>query len=585
MRRHRPLPDFCGQEDDAMRGKLVLAGILAALCLSVPALAAEGEALPAEPELTEAQGRAELFQEGSFTGDYTRPGEIRLMDAVDDTLYSRISEEIEGADLNQSEIRISISDLRLNYNSQADRDKIMSAFERAVNDHPQYFYVENKVAIAQSNPIQYIVIYINDDYTRENVTAFNDKVEEIVAMADGMGDLEAALFFHDYLATAIAYSTPIPPSPDPCYNVYGALMEGDAVCQGYALAYKLLLNEVGIQCTTVTSDDLNHMWNAVRFTGDDHWYYVDVTWGDPAPDKLGRSTHDNFLLSENSFRGTGHDADDWSFNPENDTSEKYESGYAFNGVDTALYRDENGGYYYIRNITHDGVSGGKPVVYLDGSSIYHRDSLEDASSEKVIFEIGKSNAGVSSAVWIDNTVYYVEQLRENATCVDLTTGRSIIAWEGEGKGNGICYNESENVIEVWSDIDMNTGVRTEVASFDLVVPPEYPTDWVTAAESVTATTLIGTDWKETDTLQIGLVLTGDASDNPLLAAAFYNEDGRMVAIRIVEEAAVEPVTENLIVVELSCGDLPAYTAAELFLLDRDEGTLTPLAASRNIGNQ
>lgn len=65
------------------------------------------------------------------------------------------------------------------------------------------------------------------------------------------------------------------------YTVKGALVNGSAACQGYALAFKALAEACGIPCRTVTGrfNNGDHMWNAVKL--EDDWYHVDVTLEDP----------------------------------------------------------------------------------------------------------------------------------------------------------------------------------------------------------------------------------------------------------------------------------------------------------------
>ena len=61
------------------------------------------------------------------------------------------------------------------------------------------------------------------------------------------------------------------------------------VCDGYARAYKLLMNAAGISCERVRGykkekDDYNHAWNIIRLNdkdddvNNDKYYYIDVTW-------------------------------------------------------------------------------------------------------------------------------------------------------------------------------------------------------------------------------------------------------------------------------------------------------------------
>ena len=62
------------------------------------------------------------------------------------------------------------------------------------------------------------------------------------------------------------------------YTAYAALVNGNAVCQGYAnLLYRMLL-EVGIDCRIITgiSNGEAHAWNIVKL--DNTYYYLDSTW-------------------------------------------------------------------------------------------------------------------------------------------------------------------------------------------------------------------------------------------------------------------------------------------------------------------
>ena len=89
----------------------------------------------------------------------------------------------------------------------------------------------------------------------------------------------------------------------------GALIKNKVVCEGYAKAFKYLLDSLKIECILVSGTAINssgesesHMWNYVKL--DDKWYAVDVTWDDPIiiggrnPNNL---RHDYFLKGSNTF--------------------------------------------------------------------------------------------------------------------------------------------------------------------------------------------------------------------------------------------------------------------------------------------
>lgn len=86
---------------------------------------------------------------------------------------------------------------------------------------------------------------------------------------------------HDYLVRNCVYDrSAADEAISPSRTAYGALANGKAVCQGYSLAYKLLLRRAGVPAVYVGSDSMRHAWNMVQMENNG-WYHVDVTWDDP----------------------------------------------------------------------------------------------------------------------------------------------------------------------------------------------------------------------------------------------------------------------------------------------------------------
>ncbi len=84
---------------------------------------------------------------------------------------------------------------------------------------------------------------------------------------------------NEYLCDTVVYPSE-KPYPPLTHTPYGAF-NGDAVCEGYATAAKLMLNELGIPCDIqngVCTDGGGHAWNLVKLKG--QWYQMDVTWND-----------------------------------------------------------------------------------------------------------------------------------------------------------------------------------------------------------------------------------------------------------------------------------------------------------------
>lgn len=93
------------------------------------------------------------------------------------------------------------------------------------------------------------------------------------------------------------------------YNIYGALLQRNCVCEGYAETFKYIMEALNIPCilvigTAENSDgnNENHEWNYVKINN--NWYAMDVTWNDPIIIGGGKTTNDikrKYLLKGNSI--------------------------------------------------------------------------------------------------------------------------------------------------------------------------------------------------------------------------------------------------------------------------------------------
>lgn len=218
-------------------------------------------------------------------------------------------------------------DLR-EFNIPYDQAAINQLFLDVINDHPDIFSVAKRTlfTISGSKVVSFNPEYIlSQEQVQQIKPLFDERVEAIYQQLtkDDPDDLAYALRLYDLLVYHIAYtydyqfSTPegFPEGVGKLvYTSAGALVYGQAVCEGYSRAYKLFMDKRGIPCHILTSTAINHAWNAVQLDG--KWYHVDVTWGDPKcnghydfsqnppvaiqhqEDFPGRIDHSFFLLSD-----------------------------------------------------------------------------------------------------------------------------------------------------------------------------------------------------------------------------------------------------------------------------------------------
>jgi len=112
------------------------------------------------------------------------------------------------------------------------------------------------------------------------------KAKEIVKsiIKPGMDDFKKAVVLHDWVTENTRYDY----NAKNCYIADGPLLDGRAVCAGYAQAYKLLCDQAKLDCKYVGGmvGKVGHGWNMVKMNG--KWYHVDCTWDDPPVDTYGK---------------------------------------------------------------------------------------------------------------------------------------------------------------------------------------------------------------------------------------------------------------------------------------------------------
>ena len=181
-------------------------------------------------------------------------------------------------------------------------DYYQSAIEAYIYDNPNIFYLSpskmylNIETITEFASVSYNVFlnsgneanYFAEGFSsEEEVRDAINKVEEvkntILSQRSG-NNYEDIKMVHDYLVDNIEYDSTI--SRNNIYDVYGALVNRVAVCEGYARSFKYILDEMGIPCVLVIGTGTNsqgeterHAWNYVELEG--NWYAVDCTWDDP----------------------------------------------------------------------------------------------------------------------------------------------------------------------------------------------------------------------------------------------------------------------------------------------------------------
>jgi len=207
------------------------------------------------------------------------------------------------------------------YDDAKGKKLLSEVMEEVINETPSLFFVgRNYTKMVQSNTRQVIQLKLqyasgymkNGAVNREKIKRDRKKLNKAANQAmtcvkRKMGKVEKAMLLHDYLVLNTSYSDKA--GEGTRATAFGALVGHQANCQGYSLAYSLLLSKAGISSKCISSSSMRHMWNLVKVGS--AWYHVDVTWDDPVnsrnnADQYGIVCHNNFLVSTAAIKKTGH---------------------------------------------------------------------------------------------------------------------------------------------------------------------------------------------------------------------------------------------------------------------------------------
>ena len=203
----------------------------------------------------------------------------------------------------QIELGDSFSDTLSQSNGQEQLGEYyQSAIEAYTYDNPEIFYLSPKkmylnietttrggnstynVYINSGNQANYLADEFNSKQAIDQATAQIEQVKNQIVQNRTGNTYEDIKMVHDYLVDNINYESSL--SKENIYNIYGALVNRECVCEGYARAFKYLLDELNIPCVMVIGtgtnsqgETENHAWNYVQLNG--NWYAVDSTWDDP----------------------------------------------------------------------------------------------------------------------------------------------------------------------------------------------------------------------------------------------------------------------------------------------------------------
>ena len=325
--------------------------------------------------------------------------------------------------------------------------------------------------------------------TAQDVAAMQVKLDQLVDQANTLcqTDLEKVFYVHEWLVQNIAYDREhLSDNVQDDHNLRGALLEGTAVCDGYAKTYALTLRKLGITGVLVTSKDIGHAWNMVELDG--NWYQVDCTWDDPVDgsDQLGYCMHKHLLC----------------------TTEEMNTNHNDDGDDSVAFDLENLGTQNIVNLATDDTYEntwwkdkksaifpcGGDWYYASGERLFWRDDLGDCDSNLA----HEDDSGVvAGSIALDGTLLvatdrqaceqssWIKQYELDPASHEVTEKKkeSLQSIGIAAQWDGIYYAVSQQEYHQ----DVRQYIKTRDIPVPTATPTAVPTATPTAAPTVTPT--------------------------------------------------------------------------------------------------
>ena len=188
-------------------------------------------------------------------------------------------------------------------------NNVETVIEAYYNDHPEYYYLPYNYSLSNINfgiknlSILNLKYLVSDELEIQNMNnELKIAIKEIISnnIKSNMSEYDMELAIHDALVKKVDYYKyeDINNIPNVKHTAYGALVQNEAVCDGYAKAFMLILKELNIDSIIVSGDldNIAHAWNIVKIDGE--YYHVDVTSDNVNVKNTKEVVHTYFNLSD-----------------------------------------------------------------------------------------------------------------------------------------------------------------------------------------------------------------------------------------------------------------------------------------------
>ena len=256
---------------------------------------------------------------------------------------------VEGWSNLSSEIRVA------NYNIPVS--ELGSMYWGTLYDNPKIYFVDSGCRYKYNASTGFVTAVI-PEYTVTDRNTINQTIKDIdeateeimLCLDEKMTDFEKIMAVHDYMVLHYEYDYTL------SNHTITIMTTKTGVCMSYALAFKHIMKELGIDCLYISSDPMDHAWNLVKIDGE--WYHIDLTWDDPGA-YYGQTRHEYALLSDYEIQHLDKPHYSYDSKGQQASSNRYDKAHWHEGVGAVATIGNR--YYFV---------DGNNLVDQDGEVIY-----------------------------------------------------------------------------------------------------------------------------------------------------------------------------------------------------------------------
>lgn len=175
-----------------------------------------------------------------------------------------------------------------------------------------YYYIYNYADISDDVERFKLAIKKNEiNHLNETDQRICIAVQKIISeiITNDMTDYDKIKAVHDYIIKNCSYDSEhedVDTIPEASFSIEGVILNGTAVCQGYAETFQLFMDLLNITnlFVTGTGSGVAHAWNMVQIN--DSWYQVDTTWDDPTSESGNQTLRYNYFLINDTQMALDH---------------------------------------------------------------------------------------------------------------------------------------------------------------------------------------------------------------------------------------------------------------------------------------